>query len=60
MAKPVGAIGKAKRAAAMQRRLERGAAKLAARAERRSGERRRWFSQAAPDASAPAMMDAES
>lgn len=43
MAKPPSAIGKAKRAAAMQRRLDRGRRKMQAKAARANGEKRRWF-----------------
>lgn len=42
MAKPPSTIGKAKRAAAMQRRLDRGKRKMQAKAARAAGPRNRW------------------
>lgn len=43
MAKPASAIGKKKREAAFQRRIDRGAAKAARKHARALGPRRRWF-----------------
>lgn len=43
MAKGTGAVRRAKREAALERRLARGRKKQAAKAARRAGPRNRWF-----------------